>query len=310
MNASHLMRGLGISALAFGAGVATIEVIAAIRVNHLRAERAELGDRLYMEVRGQGPPVVFLAGLPATTRFWGAAFDPLAKSHRLIFVDALGFGRSPLPKVDYTLEDHLAALRRTLVATGATRRVTFIAHSFGTLLAAYYAARYPDEVERLVLLGTPVFDGEREAREHIREMSSMSGLFTLNPILAREACKLHEATMSPALARIVPLFLPDAPPEVAREGLLHTWRSFHGTLQNVVLKKPIAIPLAHLGPKVTFVHGRADKITPLSRIEALSQTIGAQVLVTGDDHLSYPARSAGMVLALVERERHPRESDR
>ncbi|HEX9940945.1 MAG TPA: alpha/beta fold hydrolase, partial [Thermoanaerobaculia bacterium] len=211
-----------------------------------------------------------------------------------------GFGRSPLPTIEYTLEDHLGALRRTLVALGATRRVTFVAHSFGTLLAAYYAARYPDEVERLFLLGTPVFDSEREAREHIREMSPMGGLFTLNPILAREACKLHEATLSPALARIVPLFLPDTPPEVAREGLLHTWRSFDGTLRHVVLSKPIAVPLARIGPKVTFVHGRADHITSLERIRALAAAVGAQVLPTGDDHLSYPSKSAGRILAAME----------
>jgi len=289
MPRSGWRRKFGIAILSVGAAAGLLELTAFVRVRRLRAERAYLGDRLYTEVRGQGDPVVFLAGLPATTRFWQGAFDPLAKTHRLIFVDSLGFGRSPLPDVRYTLEDHLAALRRTLVAEGADQRVTFIAHSFGTLLAAYYAARYPGEVERLFLLGAPVFDGEREARRRIREMSSMRGFFTLNPILAREACKLHEALSSPALARIVPLFLPDTPPEVAREGLLHTWQSFNGTLRNIVLEEPIAIPLARVGPKVTFVHGRADPITPLRRVYALAAATGARVFPTEDTHLSYPS---------------------
>ncbi|HEV8582812.1 MAG TPA: alpha/beta fold hydrolase [Thermoanaerobaculia bacterium] len=289
-------RSLWIAALAVAAAAALLEIVAAIRVRHLRAERAYLGGKLYVEVRGRGDPVVFLAGLPATTHFWQGAFDPLAKTHRLIFLDALGFGRSPLPAVDYTLEDHLGALRRTLVAQGATRRVTFIAHSFGTLLAAYYAARYPQEVEHLFLLGTPVFDGEREARAHIREMSSMGGLFTLNPVLAREACKLHEASPQPFLARVVPRFLPGVPPEVSREALLHTWRSFNGTLRNVVMRKPIAVPLSHIGPKVTFVHGRADPITTLERIQALAAATGAGVLITEDNHRSYPVRSAGRII--------------
>ena len=297
---SGCAKAIGISLLALGAAVALVEGVAAFRVRRLRAERARLGDRLYTETRGQGDPVVFLAGLPATTRFWQDAFDPLAKTHRLIFVDALGFGRSPLPDVAYTLEDHLEALRRTLVSKEATRRVTFVAHSFGTLLAANYAARYPEDVEHLFLLGTPVFADEREAREHIREMSSMSGIFTLNPVLAREACKVHEATLSPALARIVPLFMPDTPPEVASEGLLHTWQSFDGTLRNVVLSKPIAVPLQQLGPKVVFVHGREDHITTLERVRELASAIGARVVETGDDHLSYPSRSAGRILAALE----------
>ena len=297
---SGWIRKIGIAVLSIGAAAGLIELTAAVRVRRLRAQRAYLDGRLYTEIRGQGDPVVFLAGLPATTHFWQGAFDPLAKTHRLIFVDTLGFGRSPLPDVEYTLEDHLGALRRTLVAAGATRRVTFVAHSFGTLLAAYYAARYPDEVEHLYLLGAPVFADEREAREHIRETSSMAGVFTLNPVLAREACKLHEATLSPALARLVTLFMPDTPPEIAREGLLHTWKSFNGTLRNVVLTKPIAVPLRSIGPKVTFVHGRADPITPLERVRTLAAATGAQVLVTEDDHLSYPAKSAGWILAAME----------
>jgi len=287
----------GVLALAAAAGV--LEAVAAVRVRRLRAERAYLGARLYTEVLGEGDPVVFLAGLPATTRFWGDGFAPLAARRRLVFADALGFGRSPLPDVDYTLDDHLGALRRTLVAKGATRRVTFVAHSFGTLLAAYYAERHPDEVERLVLAGTPVFRDEREARERIRAVSTMNGLFTLNPVLAREACKVHEATFSSLLMRLVPLFLRDVPPEVAQEGLLHTWQSFDGSLRNVLLTKPIAAPLARLGPKVVFVHGRRDRVTPLPRVEELAAAIGARLVVTDDNHSSYPRRSAGPIAAAV-----------
>ncbi|HEX5718426.1 MAG TPA: alpha/beta fold hydrolase [Thermoanaerobaculia bacterium] len=291
------VKALGIGVLSLSAAVAAIEGVAAVRVRRLRAERARLGDRLYAEIRGQGDPVVFLAGLPATTHFWQGSFDSLAKTHRLIFVDALGFGRSPLPDVKYTLEDHLGALRRTLVAEGATRRVTFVAHSFGTLLASYYAARYPEEVEQLILLGTPVFEDEREAREHIREMSSMAGVFTLNPIFAREACKLHEATPRRFLARIVTRFLKDVPPEVSREALRHTWQSFNGTLRNIVLTKPVAAPLQRIGPKVVFVHGRADHITSLERVKSLAEAVGARVLETGDDHLSYPQSAGRLDLA-------------
>lgn len=292
-------RRLGIVLLSIGAAAGLVELVAGIRVRRLRAERSSLGNRLYTEARGHGDPVVFLAGLPATTHFWQGAFDPLAKTHRLIYVDSLGFGRSPIPDVGYTLDDHLGALRRTLVAEGATRRVTFIAHSFGTLLASYYAARYPGDVKHLFLLGTPVFSGEREARERIRGMSAMGGLFTLNPVLAREACKLHEATFSPALARLVPLFLPDTPPDVAREGLLHTWQSFDGTLRNIVLRKPIAPALAGLGPRVTFVHGRSDPITSLTRVQSLASALRAQVIVTEDNHTSYPSRSAARILKAV-----------
>jgi hypothetical protein len=118
-------------------------------------------------------------------------------------------------------------------------------------------------------------------------------------LLAREACKLHEAAQSPALARLVEAFMPGTPPEIARDGMLHTWRSFNGSLRNVLFRQPIAIPLARIGPKVTFVHGRADHITALDRIQDLAKKIGAQVLTTDDDHLSYPRRSADRIVEAI-----------
>lgn len=94
--------------------------------------------------------------------------------------------------------------------------------------------------------------------------------------------------------------MPGTPPEIAREGLLHTWRSFNGTLRNVLLTKPIAAPLERIGPKVTFVHGRADHITSLERVRVLAAATGARVLETGDDHVSYPFKSAGRILSALE----------
>jgi pimeloyl-ACP methyl ester carboxylesterase len=246
--------------------------------------------------------MIFLAGLPSSTSYWDGAFDPLARDHRLIFVDALGFGRSPWPDAGYTLDDHLRALRRTLLSEGVAERVTLVGHSFGAILAAHYAALYPADVEHLYLLGTPVFDGEREARERIGAISSTGGLFSIHPLFAREACKLHEA-FGPLLSGIVPRFTPDLPPELVRGAMLHTWQAFDGTLRHVVFGHPVAIPLARSGPKVTFVHGRRDAITSLPRIHALAAKIGARVVETDDDHTSYSFRHPQPILAAIEKRR-------
>lgn len=278
----------------------SIEVLARYNMRQEQAARAYLGDRLYVQVLGQGDPVVFLAGLQASTEFWQHRFDPLARDHRLIFLDALGFGRSPWPDVRFTLDDHLGALRRTLVAKGATKNVTIVGHSFGTILAAYYAARYPEEIKRLYLVGTPVFSGEADARDRISEMSPIAALFSLNPVFAREGCMVMGA-FRPLLRRVLPAVRSDLPPQVVSDGVLHDWDSINGTIRNVLLTKPVAKPLAVIGRKVTFVHGRADTITPLPRIRELAKAVGAQVIETPDRHLSYPVRSSGTIIAAIEK---------
>jgi len=282
-----------------------LEGVAAVRMRRVRNKRVLLGDKLFVEVRGaeadgEAGPIVFLAGIPGTTRYWQHGFDPLARDHRLLFVDALGFGRSPWPDCEYTLEDHLGALRQTLAAADATRRVRLVGHSFGAVLAAWYAARYPTEIEHLDLLGIPLFHGEWDARRRIGATSVKGGLFALNPLIGRETCKLHEA-FAPLMTRVIPRILYKLPPDLARESLLHTWQSYHGSLVHVLLRKPAEIPLALLGSKVTFIQGREDRVTPMERVRTLAARIGARIVETDDDHESYSFRDPRPIVAEIGR---------
>jgi pimeloyl-ACP methyl ester carboxylesterase len=245
-------------------------------------------DQLYTEITGAGDrTIVFLPGLLGSTSYWKAAkLDTLGTEARLIYLDELGFGRSPWPSVDYTLDDHLGAIRRTLVAHGATRRVTIVAHSFGTILAAYYAERYQDEVEALYLFGTPVYSDEAEAKRHVGEMSGLAGLLVKSRPLARIVCAVHNGLM-PLSSRLAPYMRTDLPPEVARDGALHFWPSLVGSVYNVIGTKPIETPLRLLGTKVTFVHGKLDTVTEIERVRSLATEIQARLIVTDDVHGSY-----------------------
>jgi proline iminopeptidase len=79
---------------------------------------------------------------------------PLSRTHRLIFYDQRGGGRSTLPADDslLSIEHHvsdLEALRQEL----GLERMTLLGHSFGPSIAALYAIRYPERVERMIFLG-------------------------------------------------------------------------------------------------------------------------------------------------------------
>lgn len=258
-----------------------------LELRRARQERAALGNTLYVEARGSGPAIVFLPGLMGSTRFWSRAeLGPLEARHRLLFIDELGFGRSPWPNVAYTLDEHLDALRRTLVREGATQHVVFVAHSFGTILAAHYAQRYPDEVDRLYLLGTPVFRDEAQARRRIGGMSRLAALFANYRPVAMVACRVQD-TFRLAARRIAWMFVRGQSREVVEDAFLHYWPSVDRTIRNVILQVPIEPALRRLGSKVTLVHGRADRVTPLSEIESLAERIGGTVIVTNNDHGGY-----------------------
>jgi len=114
------------------------------------------GAVVYYETIGQGPPLMVLHGGPGATHGYFLPYLlPLARHHRLIFMDERGSGRSErLTKVKgYTL-DTLAcdadALRRAL----GLKTIDVMGHSFGGILAQAYAIKYPATVRRLILAGT------------------------------------------------------------------------------------------------------------------------------------------------------------
>src|SRR3954451_10549391 len=90
-------------------GAAAVEIAARLNVRREQARRRELDGRLFARVLGAGDPVVFIPGYQGSTEFWQHGFDSLASRYRLLFVDTLGFGRSPWPDRPPTLDDHLDA---------------------------------------------------------------------------------------------------------------------------------------------------------------------------------------------------------
>lgn len=121
-------------------------------------EQVVNGVRLWYRVAGkaQGIPVVFLHGGPGqgSQTFARFAGPHLERSRRMVYLDQRGSGRSEkhwARRYSVALMvDDLEQLRRLWRAD----RIALVGHSFGTLLALEYAAKYPQHVSHLVLSGT------------------------------------------------------------------------------------------------------------------------------------------------------------
>ena len=117
------------------------------------------GVRLWYCVAGQGPaeaaPVVFLHGGPGEGSFRFAALmgTRMERGLRMVYFDQRGSGRSEKPADrSYTLEglvDDVEALRQAL----GVPRISLVSHSFGSVLALEYAAKYPRHVAAVVSAG-------------------------------------------------------------------------------------------------------------------------------------------------------------
>jgi pimeloyl-ACP methyl ester carboxylesterase len=109
------------------------------------------GKELAVEVEGEGPAVLLVHGLGGTSNFYQVQADALAGSHTVIRVDSAGAGRSPNAD-GISIESHADDLAAVLDELGIAS-AGVVGHSMGTLVARTFAAKYPDKVSALALLG-------------------------------------------------------------------------------------------------------------------------------------------------------------
>src|SRR5882757_2200393 len=105
---------------------------------------------------GTGSPIVLLHGSgPGVSAWanWRLTIPALAKRHRVLAPDVMGFGFTERPPSNrYDMDAWLKHLIGFLDALGLDR-VGLVGNSFGSALALHLAARWPERVTRLVLMG-------------------------------------------------------------------------------------------------------------------------------------------------------------
>jgi pimeloyl-ACP methyl ester carboxylesterase len=101
------------------------------------------------------PVMMFVHGASMNRTVWALPARYFAHhGHAVMAVDLPGHGNSEGPVLE-TIGDVADWLIRALDAAGV-ERATLVGHSMGTLPLIEAASRYPDRIERIVLLGTSV----------------------------------------------------------------------------------------------------------------------------------------------------------
>ena len=249
-----------------GASAVAVAATAALAVAD--ADRDEDGTRpLFSLVDGTGArTVVFLPGIGATTRFWTYVLTTgggAALAGRHLLIDLLGFGRSPKPWATYDVDRHVAELRRVLALEG---RITLVGHSIGARLAIAYAARYPEQIERLVLVSLPYFGGAEQAKRFFRDKGANGWIWThLIPmaLMCLFSRRLFGWTF--------PYLVTSVPRVVAEDLTQMTWRSSTSTIWEVIYDYDLAADMRRIPAEIPFLclHGDRDDSAPLGRMREL-----------------------------------------
>src|SRR5947199_973653 len=109
------------------------------------------GTRLHYLIGGKGSPVVLLHGFAETGHMWLPIMPLLAKRHTVVVPDLRGAGESAKPDTGYDKKT-MAVDIHELTKSLKFDRATIVGHDIGLMVAYAYAAQFPQETDRLVLM--------------------------------------------------------------------------------------------------------------------------------------------------------------
>ena len=107
--------------------------------------------KLHYLTAGQGPGVILLHGYTQTSRMWRSITPLLAEKFTVIAPDLPGIGDSAIPKDGLDMKS--AAIRiHSLIRSIGIEKARVVGHDIGLMVAYAYAAQFPTETEKLVLM--------------------------------------------------------------------------------------------------------------------------------------------------------------
>lgn len=198
---------------------------------------------------GEGPTIVMIHGIASSSVTFHHLVPLLARDHRVVTLDILGFGASVAPEgATYTLEEHARSLAATLKHLKLPGPFTLVGHSLGALIAARYAATRPKRLEHLVLVGSPIYLPPATIGDRL-DRANMGAYFTVYEFL-RQNPSFTQRTAA-ALARIAPI-------KDVLELTEKNWAPFMLSLQNAIESQTTLADLARVRVPIDLVYGALD----------------------------------------------------
>ena len=226
--------------------------------------------KLFYEVHGEGPAVVFAHGAGGTHMSWWQQVPVLSKQYRCVTIDHRGFGYSKDLPNKPGRQSFVADLEGLLDRLKVDR-VSLVGQSMGGLTVLGFASKHPERVSALILSDTtggytnPEIDRLRAANKNPRSAFA-PGYAQREPAMAFLYREISSLTMDDA-------------PQTANGAAAAPPPAAPTDIKPLVAKK---VP-------VLFIVGEQDQLIPPAAIEAMHREVPGSELakVPGTGHSVY-----------------------
>ncbi|MGD9108744.1 MAG: alpha/beta fold hydrolase [Gammaproteobacteria bacterium] len=219
-------------------------------------------------------PIILVHGINANVSFWHKNFSALAKTHRVIALDLLGFGDTDKPHVKYNVT-MLAQFLGDFLRGLQIKRCYLVGHSLGGAVSLQFALWFPNVVEKLILVSPVGFT---------HKLPLIVRLGTL-PFI----CQLIKYISKKLITKVIYLYVYDKKC-ITKEFLQNNYRiaqlpgvrrvlisllrqniDIHGIKKEII--EPVMENLSQLTMPVLIIWGKNDKLLPVKNTQAALRLI-------------------------------------
>jgi pimeloyl-ACP methyl ester carboxylesterase len=229
--------------------------------------------------RTDKPALVFVHGWGGSARYWKATAIALSDRYDCLLYDLKGFGRSAIqPNATVSLTSCVADLAQLLEQLGIDR-VSLMAHSMGSSIAALFLGEYGSRVDRAILTCGGIFEYNERAFQAFYQFGS--GVVKFRPQWLTQVPGMDWLVMQRFLHRPLPQ---QDRQEFLEDFLMADNAAALGTMFDAV-SGPMAIALPKVYQGLTIptlmIAGQYDRIIPVKlgqAAAALNPTIEFTVM--------------------------------
>jgi pimeloyl-ACP methyl ester carboxylesterase len=228
---------------------------------HLHRAEIDGSSVNYVDIgSGEGPPVVFVHGISGNWQNWLENIPRVARERRVVALDLPGFGESEDFRGEITMSRHGAVVEALAERLGLGQ-IALVGNSMGGFISAETAIRFPERVERLVLVSAAGITSSELRREPVMAWGramAMSG--------ARSAAEVRAAILRPRLRHMVFSLIVRHPTRISPEMLFEISKgagraAFMPTL-GAILDYDFRERLPEIRSPTLIVWGAKDAIVP------------------------------------------------
>lgn len=240
------------------------EIVNSIKTGNFNTNYHDLGEgEVVLFIHGSGPGVSAYAN-------WRLSMPQLAKNFRVIAPDMVGFGYSDRPEgMNYSM-DIWVQQAIDLMDSLKIEKFNIVGNSFGGALAINLAIKYPQRLEKIVLMGAMGIDFELTAgldqawgyTPSLKNMKALLDTFAYSRVLVTDelAQMRYDASIRPGFQESFSSMFPDP-----RQSSVSAMSSSESDISKI-------------DKDVLIIHGRDDKVIPFENSTRLHSLIPSSQL--------------------------------